>query len=200
MNDYLFMQTCEAFVGCENLDKKMCVPVFFKEATFRKNTASQLNRVILHEFAHVTERNATTKEEYFNSFAMKYPSLNEALTDYLAMMSLDYLDEYLLKPDEETFRSKSSYRFMLPMVERLKHMDFWQKILHSKLDDNCFSIENEIGVQNSKRLGKVFEKVYSKTRKRNFNIEKEYLEFQEVLEDIESYQFNKRVAFNHRKA
>lgn len=198
LKDYYYSHKVAGFRIIHKFDNKDVNIVYFNSSVFDDSTFWQ-NETIMHEFIHSLE--PISKERKDALFVVKCRYLNEALTEFLAIESLNYLNGNIVE-DNWNFavgESESAYFCLLPMVEVLKKSTLWEDILYCK-KVNDYSLLEEVLGKDAMRISNLFNSTYIKRNvdffDRNLPENEEIAELTKIIQNIEKNnpRYNKSIS------
>ena len=126
----------------------------FPEILFSAPVKS-INDAIMHEFVHSVDAHNKNGR---NSFTNKYTLINEAITEYLSLKAIKYLNGDILDIKNDGEMAGTVYDPMLSLVEILKSSNIWDDLLNAKLSDSVVELEKKVGAYNMTKINSYFKK------------------------------------------
>jgi len=120
---------------------------------FLDHPKSSQNDVIVHEFIHAVDKLSNKR----NDFSIKYREINEAMTEYIAKKSVNYLKGNVLsKGNKQDLGFYSIYDSMMPLVKILENSSLWDDFVDAKLNNDTKGLEKKIGLSNLTYISRCF--------------------------------------------
>lgn len=196
--EYYYSYNVSGFRSVNKFDKKGTNVVYFNSNLFNSCVSYQ-NETIIHEFIHCLEPVLDNGIE--KPFNVKCRYLNEALTEFLSLEALKYLNGNIIESNDfvDCSESVSVYCCLLPMVEILKNSTLWFDVLSCKKMNDYSLLEDRIG-KDAKRIAELFNLTYVKRNveffDKNLPEEDELEELTKIIKKIEKNnpRYNKRIS------
>lgn len=155
--DYFHLANVSGIQHFSRRENKSYILFNYKELL--DSNSKWINNLVVHEFVHGVDKGNMNRSTDFGS---KCRFLNEAITDYIAVDSLKYLDKNILsRGNKQSEEVKSAYECMFPMLEIVKKSSMWDDLLKSKLSGDLSHFYGKYGKQ-AKEINDLFKSAFKK--------------------------------------